>query len=248
MNRNSDLILTRAVRLSTALLVIALFFSADFAVGQQPAKATAGSTALHQAARTGDVASLRSQLQQGTNPDLPDSQGRTALMEAAKAGRAEAVSVLLDAGANVNAHSRSGNTALIDAAEAGQADVARLLVQHGADVNAATRAGSALAIAERNGDNELAALLRQAGARSTGHSVGDTVCVRPWSGDGYCGVVEARDKNNYRLRVTQIIGCKDGCSAKAECSEEKPVGGANGISVGTEVNTKSWCLTQTGVR
>lgn len=191
---------------------------------------------------------LKSQLQQGTNPNVPDSQGRTALMDAVQAGQTKAVSVLLDAGADVNARSRSGRTALIEAAEEGRFDSARLLVEHGADLNLATRTGTALETAERTGHNDIAALLLKAGARSSGHSVGDTVCVRPWAGDGYCGVVEAIDKNTYQLRVTEIVGCKNGCPAKAECSAQRPVGGPDGISVGSEVETKSWCLTHTAVQ
>jgi hypothetical protein len=91
-------------------------------------------------------------------------------------------------------------------------------------------------------------MLVEAGARSTGSSVGDTVCVRPWGGDGYCGTVESIDKTHYRLRVTKLVGCEKGCPVKAECSAGREVGGSHGIAVGDEVATVSWCLTHTGVK
>ncbi len=209
---------------------------------------TSAATRLHRAARTGDVALLRSELQRGVSPNVADIRGQSALMIAAQRGHIQAVELLLQAGANVNARSQSGRTALIDAAEAGRVNTTRLLIQHGADLNAAARTGTALEAAERAGHMKTAALLREAGARASGHSLGDTVCVRPWGGEGYCGVVEGIDENRYRLRVTSIVGCAAGCPAKAECSADRPVGGAGGIAVGDQVETMSWCLTHTGVK
>ena len=103
-------------------------------------------------------------------------------------------------------------------------------------------------MAERTGHNDLAAILLKAGARSSGKSVGDTVCVRPWDGSGYCGVVEEIQKTVFRIHVTEIVGCEEGCVAKAECSEKRPVGGRDGIRPGEVVTTVSWCLTHTGVK
>jgi ankyrin repeat protein len=45
---------------------------------------------LHQAARDGDLAALRSSLRQGVDVDVRDESGRTALIEAAEHGRIEA--------------------------------------------------------------------------------------------------------------------------------------------------------------
>jgi hypothetical protein len=93
----------------------------------------------------------------------------------------------------------------------------------------------------------MAALLRARGARTSGRSVGDKVCVRPWKGDGYCGVVLSLDRNDYRLRVTEIVGCSNGCRAMEECSAGKPVGGSSGLKAGDTITTVSSCLTHTGV-
>lgn len=225
-----------------ALLVLAC---APAAVAQE----TSAAADLHKAARAGDVALLQSRLKQGADPNTRDKEGRTPLMDAVVAEQVAAMRLLIANGADVNAGAHDGQTPLIAAAAEGRLDAARLLVQSGADLNVVSRGwGCALKAAERTGHNEIAAMLLQAGARPTGSSVGDTVCVRPWGGDGYCGTVEAIDKTQYRLRVTKIVGCEKGCPAKTECSAGRNVGGSGGIAVGDEVSTVSWCLTHTGVK
>ena len=204
---------------------------------------------LHRAAQAGQIALLRFQLSQGMQPDARDKAQRTPLMEAVKAGQIEAVRLLLIAGANVNTTSATGRTPLIEAAEFGQTGSASLLIAAGADLNASQRGwGTPLEAAERTGNNEIAAMLRDAGARSSGRSVGDTVCVRPWQGNGYCGVVEEVNKTSFRLRVTEIVGCADGCKAMTDCSANRMVGGDEGIQSGETITTVSWCLTHTGVK
>jgi uncharacterized protein len=204
---------------------------------------------LHRAAQAGQIALLRIHLSQGMHPDARDKAQRTPLMEAVKTGQIEAVRLLLSAGADVNASSSTGRTPLIEAAEFGQAHSASLLIAAGADLNASQRGwGTPLEAAERTGNNEIAAMLRSAGARSSGRSVGDTVCVRPWQGNGYCGVVEEVNKTSFRLRVTELIGCADGCQAIIDCSANRMVGGAEGIQVGESITTVSWCLTHTAVK
>jgi Ankyrin repeats (3 copies) len=214
-----------------------------------PAQVEAAQPELHRAAQAGDLELLRSRLQQGMNPDERDKTMRTPLMDAVKSDRIEAVRMLLGAGADINAVSVSGRTPLVEAAEFGRIDSARLLIASGADINASQRGwGTPLEAAERMGHNDLAATLRRAGARSSGRSVGDTVCVRPWQGDGYCGEVVEVNKTSFRIRVTEIVGCEGGCQARAECSASRAVGGADGIQVGDEITTVSWCLTHTGVK
>jgi len=213
------------------------------------AQEEAASPELHRAAQAGDIELLRSRLRQGMSPDGRDKEMRTPLMDAVKSDRVEAVRILLGAGADVNAISTSGRTPLIEAAEFGRIDSAQLLIASGADLNTSQRGwGTPLEAAERMGHNELAAVLRRSGARSSGRSVGDTVCVRPWQGDGYCGEVVEVNKTSFRLRVTEIIGCEGGCQAKADCSASRAVGGADGVQVGDEITTVSWCLTHTGVK
>jgi hypothetical protein len=215
----------------------------------QDAARAARDAALHQSARTGDLNSLRSTLQQGADPNARDASGRTALIDAVAGGQIEAARVLIDSGAKVNITSSEGRTPLIEAAAQGHLEIAQLLISSGADLNLTQRgSGTALEAAERRGHNDVAALLRQAGAHSSGRSVGDTVCVRPWKGDGYCGTVEAVNKTAFQIRVTRIVGCESGCSARPLCSAGRTVGGTDGIAEGELVSTVSSCLTHTGVQ
>jgi hypothetical protein len=227
---------------------IAAFSCLFVATGLAQAPPSSAESDLHRAARTGDIAFLQSRLQQGADPNLRDALGRTPLFDAVAAGKIEAVRALLAAKTDVNAKSWAGKTPLIEAAALGRADSAKLLIDAGADLNADQRGwGTALETAERSGHKQVAEMLRRAGARTFGRSVGDMVCVRPWGGDGYCGTVLAVDKTKYQIRVTEVVGCKNGCPAKTECSAGRSVGGAGGIRVGDEIDAVSWCLTHTGV-
>jgi hypothetical protein len=211
------------------------------ALGQAP-------DALGKAAREGDLARLRSLLYSGADPNRRDGNGNTPLLEAVAAGQAAAARDLVTAGANPNLASSGGRTPLIEAAIGGRVEIARLLIAAGADLNIAERgAGTPLEAAEREGHPEMAALLRGSGARTSGRSVGDKVCVRPWKGDGYCGIVLAIDRNGYRLRITEIVGCSNGCRAMEECSAGKPVGGSSGLGAGDTIRASGSCLTHTGV-
>jgi hypothetical protein len=174
---------------------------------------------------------------------------QSALMQAAAAGQLATVRTLLAQGADVNARAVDGDSALMVAVQANQIEIARMLIKAGANLNAATRGtGTALELAERTGKSEIAALLLASGARSSGESVGDTVCVLPWSGEGFCGRVKAFSIRSVNLQVTKLIGCEHGCAAREECSASKVIGGADGVQPGTAIAVPSWCLTQTGVK
>ena len=181
--------------------------------------------------------------------DTRDAHGLTPLVIAASKGEADTVRSLLAQGASVNATSADGRTALIAAVQQGHIDVVQSLIDGGANLDAATRGtGTALEVAERKGEAQIAALLLASGARSSGESVGDTVCVLPWGGEGFCGTVKSFSVRSVDIQVTKIVGCAKGCTAKAECSASRPVGDPAGIRAGSRIAVPSWCLTKTGVR
>jgi hypothetical protein len=181
-------------------------------------------------------------------PDARDGAGRPALVTAAAASRADRVRALLRAGASPDVSDRSGWTALHEAALRGDLATARALLDAGATQDLRSRSGGTpLDVAERSGQLELARLLRSRGARGSGKSIGDTVCVRPWQGDGYCGTIEALDATRAELRLTRLVGCGQGCAAEAACSAGHPVG-AGGLETGDTVWIPFSCLTHTGVR
>jgi Ankyrin repeats (3 copies) len=183
------------------------------------------------------------------NLDARDVHGLTALVAAASSGDAAAVKSLLAQGAAVNAAAADGRTALIAAAQSGKLEIVAALIAAGANLNWSARGtGTALNVAENTGQAQMAALLLASGAQSTGKSVGDTVCVRPWSGDGFCGTVRSFSTHAVDIEITKIVGCTVGsCQARAECSAGKPIGGAGGAQAGDRIAVPSWCLTQTGL-
>jgi len=167
-----------------------------------------------------------------------------ALLEAARTGRLATVRALLEGGADVNAASASGVTPLMEAASAGRVEIAQILLDAGAELDARDRLGrTALDLAETAGRADLVRLLRSRGARGSGKSVGDTVCVKKWAGQGFCGVIERVEPTRLRLRVTHVEGCVGGCPAD-ECSGGETIAGPS-ESLDDHVWIKSWCLTQT---
>jgi hypothetical protein len=207
------------------------------------------SRALVAAAARGESARIAALLGSGADPNARDARGRPALVLAAASGRAEAVTALLRGGANPSTADRSGWSALHQAAESGAVEVARALLVAGAEADLRDRArGTPLDVAEQGGSADVARLLRVRGARGSGKSIGDTVCVRPWRGDGFCGVIEAADPTRYRLRVTGVVGCSGGCAADPSCSGGRTVGGPGGLGTGDELWVPASCLTHTGVR
>jgi len=170
------------------------------------------------------------------------------LVAAVARGDAEEAIALLRLGAPPDAADRSGWTGLHQAADKGDLALARAFLEAGAHPDLRSRArGTPLDVAERGGRLEFARLLRRYGAKGSGKSAGDTVCVRPWNGDGYCAVVEAADPTRYRLRVSRLVGCAGGCEPEPSCSAGQVVG-AGGLASGDLLWVPASCLTHTGVR
>jgi len=170
------------------------------------------------------------------------------LIAAAARGDAAELRALLRGGADPDRGDAGGWTALHQAAETGDSAIVRVLLRSGASPDLRARArGTALDVAESSGRMEVARVLRAAGARGSGKSIGDTVCVRPWSGDGYCAVVLGRDATRFDLRLTQVIGCERGCAADTACSGGTVVG-AGGLATGDRLSVPASCLTHTGLR
>src|SRR6476620_4679866 len=116
---------------------------------------------LRQSVRAGDVASTRTILASGFNPNTRDNMGATALHDAVWTGHVDLVRLLLDHGADPNIpHAEGLSTPLHYAAIKGNAPIASMLIQHGADVKVADRAGStALHLAAARGYVDVVRLL-----------------------------------------------------------------------------------------
>lgn len=112
-----------------------------------------GMTALHWAARRGDLDVVKMLLAAGANVRATTRLGNyTPLLMASQTGHAAVIEALAAAGADAKAPTASGVTPLMLAAASGQPDAVKVLVARGADVNAAepNRGETALMFAAAN--------------------------------------------------------------------------------------------------
>ena len=120
--------------------------------------------ALLDATRRGDVAAVRSLLEDGTDPNTAQGDGLTALHLAAQAGNLEIAKLLIGAGAEVAATTRIGGYMPMHLASgAAQASVVGALIEAGADPSAVTTASGVtplhLAAKAFNGESTVRVLL-----------------------------------------------------------------------------------------
>ena len=123
-------------------------------------------SAVLEAAKRGDVESLRAELGAGADVNVAQGDGFTALHWAAKRGRVEVAEVLIAAGADLEAATRLGNhLPLHVAAAAGQPGVAVALLAAGAPVDAVTGTGAQpIHFAAASGNARTVAVLVEHGA------------------------------------------------------------------------------------
>lgn len=123
-----------------------------------------GGTALHHAAKMGQLDIIQLLVKAGANLNSPDKFASTPLIHAAEAGQLEAVRDLIQAGANIDHPNHGGMTALLDATWYGRLEVVRYLIKHGANPNAHSTDGQgALHYAARKGAIQLVRLLIKSG-------------------------------------------------------------------------------------
>lgn len=91
------------------------------------ARNLAGKTALHEAARTGNLAFLRTLLAAGADINAADESGRTALTDAIKANREDAIRLLLDRKASPVIQDMYGRNALHEAVDNSSPEIVALL-------------------------------------------------------------------------------------------------------------------------
>jgi ankyrin repeat protein len=103
--------------------------------------------------------------------NVRNKNGGTPLHVAASQAQPEALEILLQHNALVDARAKNGATPLHFAAfkrKAGHLEAARILLKHNADVNARMDNGATpLSLALRNGNNDMADLLRSYGAKGS---------------------------------------------------------------------------------
>lgn len=126
-----------------------------------------GMTALHWAARSGDIELAQMLLYAGANVKATTRLGAySPLMMAAEQGHASVIAALLSAGADVKAANAVGTTPLMLAALSGDAKSVTMLVENGAEVDAKEKAMEQTALMFAAGTNRIDAIaaLLKAGA------------------------------------------------------------------------------------
>lgn len=124
-----------------------------------------GGTALHEAARRGNLIAVASLLRAGAGPNVRDTGGFTPLHFAARMNFPAVVRYLLDHKADINAKTSDGMTPLIMATASGSHEMMKLLIDRGADVNLAAKEDvTAILLAHEAKDQEAERMLRTAGA------------------------------------------------------------------------------------
>ncbi|MEW6533447.1 MAG: ankyrin repeat domain-containing protein [Thermodesulfobacteriota bacterium] len=119
---------------------------------------------LIEAARRGNLESVKTLLGMGANVNAEDDRGMTALMAACGQGHVEVAQLLIDGDADVNARDSAGETALMYAASRGLFEVVKLLVENGAALRQKghERDGeTALEMAWKNGDAKTVEFLKE---------------------------------------------------------------------------------------
>ena len=168
-----------------------------------------GATALLEAAKLTNSATLKLLLERGAKVDLTDDHGITPLMQAAMTGQLENVKLLLDAGANVNAMNQFHLTPFLIAAIRDNNEVTKLLIARGADVQVRDFVdGTALmwaAFSER-GNPEMVALLLQKGIDpAIKNKMGETALDMAKK-RGHADVIDLLTKPNRDVRAAVTKG------------------------------------------
>ncbi|KAJ3546964.1 hypothetical protein NM208_g1736 [Fusarium decemcellulare] len=122
-----------------------------------------GASPLWWASRYGHETVVELLLNQGARINTPDTDRQSPLSVASQHGHLATVKLLLERGANPNSSTGYGKTALMFAVITRQLHMVELLLRFGAATNYVTPQGdTALSLAEDNGDQELADVIRAA--------------------------------------------------------------------------------------
>ena len=194
----------RALGCVLVLLSVALVRPAD------PGRAAGGESPVAEAARSGDLATVRGLIDDRADVNLPERDGSTALLWATYHADLEMTRALVAAGAAVDAANRYGVTPLLQASRTGDAAVMEVLLEAGADPTLAHPEGETpLMAAARTGrtDAVRALLTRGANVNAADAFQLQTPLMRA-AAEGHLDVVdlllEAGANPDYQAHVTAL--------------------------------------------
>jgi len=137
------------------------------------AKGATPVSTIHLAASVGDLAKVKSFIEEGTDVNAKDKFGRTPLYRVLRVDTNDLAEFLIAKGADVNAKDNKGQTPLHRVCFCGQKDVAELLIAKGADVNAKDNEGvTPLHLGCLGGQKDMAELLIANGSNVNAKSTG----------------------------------------------------------------------------
>ena len=180
-----------------------------------------GETALMQAARQGNLATVRALMTGGADPNAQEiNGGQNALMWAISERHAAVTEELVRRGAEITARSKAGFNALMFAAQQGDADSARILLTAGASPNEIMprTALTPLLIASAMGRAKVATLLLDKGADP------DAVAASGFSALHYAA--QRRGAASVTI-VTSLL--KHGAKPNVRLNQKKPSETPNGV-------------------
>jgi len=150
---------------------------------------------LHMAAFTGDLASVKKFIRQGTEVDAKDSDSWTPLWWAISSRRQEVARFLIESGADVNTTHRDdlkGRSVLLFTVRKGCVKLVELLIARGADVNAASgsRSSTPLNAAALTGNKPMVEILIAKGADVSGKRLSGRTPLYSAAEQGHTEVVK----------------------------------------------------------
>ena len=180
-------------------------FETQFPKSSLAGRASTNVTSLHMAASFGVQQFVEYYLDRGAGVDVRDSEGMTALHKAAKYGHLDVVRLLLRCGAAIGTQDQLGFNALVWAVSANELSVSRLLLQNGSDpgFKVSRLYSSTIAMAARQGHEELLELLTEYGADDAGKKELILDAFLDAAKDGRNGIVRLLVRNDKSWELSE---------------------------------------------
>lgn len=170
----------------------------------------AGESPLVEAARKGDVATVRALIAKRVDVNEPGRDGSTALLWAAYQSDLPMAQALIAAGARPNTPNKYGVTPLLQASRTGAAPIIQALLRAGADLKVTQTEGeTSLMAASYSGNVDAVRLLLEAGADVNATDTYQQQTALMWAAtEGHTDVVkallEAKADPNIKAHVTTL--------------------------------------------